>query len=52
MQSSGMLRRVDLVTTDFSEERIAFIIRMTRIGELGIKLEVTSKRSTVRTNTM
>jgi hypothetical protein len=30
-----MLRRVALVRTDFSGERSASIIRMTRIGELG-----------------
>jgi hypothetical protein len=34
MPSSGMLRRVTLVITDVSEERIAPIIRVTRIGEL------------------
>jgi hypothetical protein len=41
MVSSGMLRRVALVRTDASEERIASISRVTRIGELGI-LAVTS----------
>jgi hypothetical protein len=35
MQSSGMLRRVTLVTTDVSKERIASIIKMKVIGELG-----------------
>jgi hypothetical protein len=30
-----MLRRVALVRTDVSEERIAFFIRVTKIGELG-----------------
>jgi hypothetical protein len=35
MSSYGMLSRVVLVRTDFSEGRIAFIIRMRRIGELG-----------------
>jgi hypothetical protein len=35
MASSGMLRRVGLVRTYVSEELSAFIIRMTRIGELG-----------------
>jgi hypothetical protein len=34
MASSGMLRRVDLIRTNVSEERIASIIRMTRICEL------------------
>jgi hypothetical protein len=47
MPSSGMLRRVALVRTDISEERIASIFRMTRIGELGI-LAGTSNRSTLR----
>jgi hypothetical protein len=42
MQSSGMLRRVALVRTDISEERIASIIRATRIGELGTTLAVIS----------
>jgi hypothetical protein len=30
-----MFRRVDLVVTDVSEEHIAYIIRLTRIGQLG-----------------
>jgi hypothetical protein len=38
-----MLRRVDLVRNDVSEERSTF--RMTRIGELGIS-PVTSNRRT------
>jgi hypothetical protein len=33
-----MLRRVALVRTDVSEEPSAFIITVTRIGELGITL--------------
>jgi hypothetical protein len=33
MPSSGMLRRVVIVTTDVTEERSASIIRVTRIGE-------------------
>jgi hypothetical protein len=37
-----MLRRVILVRTDVSEERIASITRVTRIGELGETLAVTS----------
>jgi hypothetical protein len=45
--SSGMLRRVALITTNDSEELGAFIIRMTRIGELGT-LVVTSNRRTLR----
>jgi hypothetical protein len=36
-----MLRRVDLLRSDVSEELIATIIRVTRIGELGT-LAVTS----------
>jgi hypothetical protein len=46
MASSEMLRRVALVGTDVSEERIASIIRVTRIGELGT-LAVASNRSTL-----
>jgi hypothetical protein len=42
-----MLCRVALVRTDFSEERIASIIWVTRIGGLGT-LAVTSNRSTLR----
>jgi hypothetical protein len=44
LPSSGMLRRVALVRTNVSEERVASIIRVTGIGELGT-LEVTSNRS-------
>jgi hypothetical protein len=43
-----MLRRVALVRTDVSEERSASIIRVTRIGELGTTLAVTSNRRTLR----
>jgi hypothetical protein len=39
-----MLRRVALVGTDVSEERRASFIRVTRIGELGTTLAVTSNR--------
>jgi hypothetical protein len=35
MASSGMLRRVALVRTDISEEHSAYVIRVTKIGELG-----------------
>jgi hypothetical protein len=45
MLSPVMFRRLALVGTDVSEERTASIIRMTRIGELGITLVVTSNRS-------
>jgi hypothetical protein len=37
-----MLHRVTPVGTDVSEERSASIIRVTRIGELGTTLAVTS----------
>jgi hypothetical protein len=43
-----MLGRVALVRTDVSEERSASFIRVTRIGELGPTLAVTSNRSIVR----
>jgi hypothetical protein len=36
-----------LVTTDLSEERIASIIRLTRMGELETTLAATSNRSTL-----
>jgi hypothetical protein len=42
MVSSEMLRRVALIRTDVSEERSASFIRMTRVGELGTTLAVTS----------
>jgi hypothetical protein len=42
MPSSGMLRGVALVRTDVSEECIAYIIGMKRIGVLGTALAVTS----------
>jgi hypothetical protein len=46
MTSSGMLPRVALVRTDASEELSASIIRVTRIGERGTTLAVTSNRCT------
>jgi hypothetical protein len=46
-----MLRRVALGRTDVSEELSAFFIRVTRMGELGITLAVTSNRRTLRRNT-
>jgi hypothetical protein len=44
MASSGMLRQVALVRTDVSEKLSASFIRVTRIGELGTTLAVTSNR--------
>jgi hypothetical protein len=46
MQSSETVKRVALAETNVSEEYIASIIRVTRIGELGT-LAVTSYRSTL-----
>jgi hypothetical protein len=51
MSSSEMLHSLDLVRTGVSEEPSAFIIRVTRIGELGTTLIVTSNRCTLRKNT-
>jgi hypothetical protein len=51
MASSGMLRRVAVVRTDVSEELSASFIRVTRIGELGTAVAVTSNRRTLRKNT-
>jgi hypothetical protein len=45
MASSGMLRRVALVRTDVSKKLCAFFIRVTRIGELGTALFVTTSAS-------
>jgi hypothetical protein len=44
MASYGVLRHVALVRTDVSEELSASFIRVTRIGELGTMLAVTSNR--------
>jgi hypothetical protein len=51
MSSSGMLRRVALAKTDVSKELSTSIIRVTRIGELGTTLVVSSNRRTLRRNT-
>jgi hypothetical protein len=51
MASFGVLRRVVSVKTDVSEVLRAFIIRVTRIDELGTTLAVTSIRRTLRRNT-
>jgi hypothetical protein len=48
MASSGVSGRVALERTDVSEELSAFFIRVTRIGELGTTLAVTSNRRTLR----
>jgi hypothetical protein len=42
-----MLRRVALLITDVSEELSSSFIRVTRIGELGTTLAVTSNRRTL-----
>jgi hypothetical protein len=51
MMSAEMLRRVVLVGTDVSEELSASFNRVTRIGELGTMLAVTSNLRTLRRNT-
>jgi hypothetical protein len=45
-----MLRRVALLRTNVSDERSSSIIRVTRIGELGRTLAVTSNRRKLRRN--
>jgi hypothetical protein len=47
MASSGMLCRVALLRTYVSEELSASTIRVTRIGELGTTLALTSNRRTL-----
>jgi hypothetical protein len=47
MLSAGMSRHVALVRTDVSEELSVSIIRVTRIGELGTTLAVTSQHAPV-----
>jgi hypothetical protein len=47
MASSGMSRHVALVNTDVSKELSASFIRVTRIGEVGTTLAVTSNRRTL-----
>jgi hypothetical protein len=46
-----MLRSVDLVRTDVSEELSSSFVRVTRIGELGTTLAVTSNRRTQGSHT-
>jgi hypothetical protein len=50
MVSSGSLRGVAIVRTDVSQELNASFIRVTRIGEPGTTLSVTSNRRTLRRN--
>jgi hypothetical protein len=52
MPSSGMLCHRALVRSNVWDERIAYIIRMRRIGELRTTLAVMSNRSMLRRNTM
>jgi hypothetical protein len=47
MAPSEILRRVALVRTDASEELSASFFRLTRIGELGTTIGVTSNRRTL-----
>jgi hypothetical protein len=51
MVSSGMLRGAALVKIEVSVELSASFIRVTRIGQLGTTLAVTSNRRTLRRNT-
>jgi hypothetical protein len=41
-----------LVRTDVSEERIGSITKVTKIGELGTTLAITTNRKMLRRNTM
>jgi hypothetical protein len=50
MVSCGMLRRVALERTDVSKELSASFIRVTRIGELGTTLALTSNRHTLHSH--
>jgi hypothetical protein len=52
MVFSGMLRRNALVRIDVSEELSVSFIRMTRIGELGTTVVVTSNRRKLRRATL
>jgi hypothetical protein len=50
MPSFGMLHCVTLVRTDVLEKRIASIIRVRRLGQLGTTLAITSNLSTLQRN--
>jgi hypothetical protein len=50
MPPSGMWRCVELVRTDVLEECSAYIIRVTRIGDIGTTLAVTGNRRSQRRN--
>jgi hypothetical protein len=52
MPCFGILRRVTVVRTDVSEERIASIIKVTIIDELGTSLPVTINRRTMQGDTI
>jgi hypothetical protein len=47
-----MLRLVAHLRSDVSEERVASIIRVTRMGELGTTVTVTVNRRTLRRSTV
>jgi hypothetical protein len=50
MPFSGILHRMALVRTNVLEEHSASIIRVTRIGELGTALAITSNQCTLQRN--
>jgi hypothetical protein len=50
MVSSVMLPRVALVRTDVSEELTAYIIRVTKISELGTLAAISNRRTITFTN--
>jgi hypothetical protein len=52
MSSSGMLRRVAIVITDVSEEFIASIIKVTRIGEQWAKIPLSSNQNKLQNTLM
>jgi hypothetical protein len=47
MLPTGLLHSVALIRADVSEERIASITKMTRIGELGTTLAISSNLTTM-----